>query len=235
MVRRIIVPLNPATESSLEGGANQPPRGPARRRIRTGFWITIAPLVLVCGFQQTSVENARKLLDECKNAEFYREKILRWAASPDNSNMAFLFSIAACILVFYAVRFFVWVVTSMFSSGNAEHKKGVAVMLYPIGVQLTTVYFLNGDQGEAAEQIVQENACFIPRDQIIDSVVTEVVLAHKVRSVIVFRLRHSHRSDNPNQHAAIQLREAFPGVDLTYNECLAIRSQINNYIMTTEQ
>lgn len=57
---------------------------------------------------------------------------------------------------------------------------------------------------------------FVPRQEIVDCVVTEIILVHKVENAIVLR-RHQKKSPV----------DMFPMVNLTYNECLCIRQKIN--------
>jgi len=110
---------------------------------------------------------------------------------------------------------------SLRSRGSKNDRcRGIAVMIYPIGVQLTEVSMKDDD--DIGSNYLQENPRFIPRDQIVDCVVTEVVLAHRVQSVVVFRV-----STSKDRHSgSFQLINAFPGVNLTYRECLSVRGQI---------
>ena len=92
--------------------------------------------------------------------------------------------------------------------------------MYHIGVQLATVWVST----DSDNSVVQEcNPRFIPRDQIIDCIVTEVILAHRIQTTVVFRLQKK-------QNDLMQLVNAFPGVDLNYSECAIIRSQIKTYL-----
>jgi len=140
--------------------------------------------------------------------------------------LAVVVAFLGCLMA--AMHFVRWSGESNNSAGN----KGIAVMLYHVGVQLTTVSLLN-DRWTESVTTAPGNARFIPRDQIIDCVVTEVILAHKIQNVVVFRLqRRSRRANHAHDVPAdsIELVNAFPGVDLTYMECCAIRSQINSYL-----
>jgi hypothetical protein len=77
------------------------------------------------------------------------------------------------------------------------------VTMYPLGVQLS------GPTGTPR---------FLPRDVVVDCVVTEVILAHKVISVVIFRVK--------GRNGTTELVDAFPGMDMTYVECLTVRSKI---------
>lgn len=59
----------------------------------------------------------------------------------------------------------------------------------------------------------------LKKGDIVDCVVSELVLPHKVASVVVFRLR-------PGGGDSMRLVEAFPGAELTYVECLVLRNEI---------
>lgn len=107
----------------------------------------------------------------------------------------------------------------LFGISPKRDEEGVAVSMYPLGVQLATVWV---KENEATGTSTRKPRAFIPRDQIVDCVVTEVIWAHKVQSVVVFRVESCQ--------GKIQLISAFPGVEMTYRECLQARSQINAYL-----
>jgi len=98
-------------------------------------------------------------------------------------------------------------------------KREVAVTVSPIGVQLSTLE--NGS--------TQGRPLLLPLDQIKDCVVNEVVLSHKVRSAVLFRVwKQSPDADKEY----IKLVEAFPGAEMTHTECLAIRNEIVKSLQT---
>jgi hypothetical protein len=127
--------------------------------------------------------------------------------------------------------------TFSWTSSRATNKEqGVAVFIYPLGIQLATVVY---DVDQQQQHLVSGPQSFLdvkpgpffPRDQIIDCIVNEVILAHKVISVVVFRVRQRTESrtigvSHTHTHAFIKLVHAFPGADMTYVECLAIRHEI---------
>ncbi|KAL7567726.1 hypothetical protein ACA910_012060 [Epithemia clementina (nom. ined.)] len=63
--------------------------------------------------------------------------------------------------------------------------------------------------------IVTTLIMFVPRDEILDCVVNEQLLAHRVRNCLLLRLKNRRR-----------LVEPFPTLDLTYMECLKVRNEI---------
>ena len=58
---------------------------------------------------------------------------------------------------------------------------------------------------------------FLPRDTIGDCIVYEVILSHEVQNVVAFRLKAS---------SGDKLIPAFPGTDMTYEECFYLRQEI---------
>lgn len=114
-----------------------------------------------------------------------------------------------------------------------KQERGAALFIYPFGIQLASVYFGSSVEDNSHGFHTIKHGSFLPRDEIIDCVVNEVILAHKVVSVILFRLKksiscsHSDRCENSN-HARCDalLVEAFPGIEMSYNKCLILRQQI---------
>lgn len=76
----------------------------------------------------------------------------------------------------------------------------MTIQLFPSGIQIS--------QGGSTPPI------FLFKDNILDCVVNEQILACRVRNRVVFRLKDS------------QQVEAFPGIDLPYMECLRLRHEI---------
>jgi hypothetical protein len=106
--------------------------------------------------------------------------------------------------------------------------RGAVVSIYPLGVQLSTVC-------RSIDPTVTDLALcrmiprmFIPRYQIVDCIVTEVIWAHKVQSMVVFRVSIQSQSTDDT---AMQLVGAFPGIEMTYLECLQYRRQINSSLI----
>mmetsp|Transcript_41888 Transcript_41888/g.58889 ORF Transcript_41888/g.58889 Transcript_41888/m.58889 type:complete len:174 (+) Transcript_41888:19-540(+) len=95
------------------------------------------------------------------------------------------------------------------------------VSITPIGVQLST---------SRNRQIQPGKKRFFSREDIVDMVVTEVILSHKVVSVLMFRLAKEARSGRSVQElmdaGKIELQVAFPGVEMKYKQCMDMRTEI---------
>jgi hypothetical protein len=100
----------------------------------------------------------------------------------------------------------------------------VAVAVYPIGIQLVT----------KVNSVPKGEPVFLARDEIRDCVVNEFILSYKVRSVVMFRVYRSN-PETSRKVSSIRLVEAFPGVDMTYTECLTARSKIMEYLQQSHQ
>ena len=90
----------------------------------------------------------------------------------------------------------------------------VVLSVYPIGIQLDS----NNSSGIPT---------FVPREDVVDCVVTEIIRAHCVFSTLVIRVRQQPANDDND---SIRLIPAFPGVEMTYKECLTMRHEINKYL-----
>jgi len=90
----------------------------------------------------------------------------------------------------------------------------VAVAVYPIGVQLM--------KRDVTGRCVQV-PLFLPREDVLDCIVNEIILSQKVVSVAVIRVRGT-----ASGKSFCRLVESFPGVEMSYEECLAMASLINN-------
>jgi hypothetical protein len=113
-----------------------------------------------------------------------------------------------------------------------------AVAAYPVGLQLCTIPFSSTEQRDAeffATSIASNMTpgVFFPRNIVLDCVVAEIVFSYKVESIVVLRIC----KDTENQtlplsenESSKRLIDVFPRVSLTYMECLALRSQINEYL-----
>lgn len=99
--------------------------------------------------------------------------------------------------------------------GSAESRE-VSVDVYPLGIQLTTRV------GQKRRQ--KGRPLFLPRSDILDCIVTEVIMWNRVQSAVVFRIKSYTTPES------FQLVEAFPQVELTYEECLTMRRNINKYL-----
>lgn len=177
------------------------------------------------------------------------QQVYSTALSDKNNNVSSLALIAAAVsalLVVVGIRLGLWETIKSDVSEDGGSSKGVAVFMYPLGVQLATVSFNKVVPNAVATAIPSTTTprLFLPRDQILDCIVTEVIWAHRVQSTVVFRVRRSSQCDTPLQLAKtnvmaktaakeqIQLVSAFPGAEMTYVECLTARLQINAYLTT---
>jgi hypothetical protein len=84
-----------------------------------------------------------------------------------------------------------------------------------------------------------ETPLLIPREDILDIIVNEIILSHKVVSVVVFRVLKRQGClkctstvkfagmGSLLQEGMVHLITAFPGVEMTYRECLVISKKIS--------
>jgi hypothetical protein len=102
----------------------------------------------------------------------------------------------------------------------------VTVEVFPLGVQLLRN---------------QKSSLFIPRDVILDVVVNEVILAHKVVSVVLFRILKENKLHEPwdasdvlpttstlLREGRVHLVPAFPGVEMRFAECHMMRKELSS-------
>jgi hypothetical protein len=80
-----------------------------------------------------------------------------------------------------------------------------SVTVFPLGLQLVTSYS-------------NKQPTLLLHQEIVDCIVNEVILAHKVINVILFRCYDAKGN--------IKLVQAFPGMQLNYRDCLRIRSDL---------
>lgn len=101
-------------------------------------------------------------------------------------------------------------------------KQSVAVVtVYPcLGAQLSNEIL---DHKLTTTTQTGKNRKFLPQDKILDCIVYEVILSHMVKNVIAFRIQ---KSTNDEEEEDLQLVPAFPGTEMTYQECLYMRQQI---------
>lgn len=81
----------------------------------------------------------------------------------------------------------------------------------------------------------------IPRNVVIDVVVNEVILSHKVVSVVILRLLKSAKTKEARQPIQtllqddkVRLEVAFPGVELSYMDCIRMRWEISQALCLME-
>lgn len=101
----------------------------------------------------------------------------------------------------------------------------VTVTVYPTGVQLATTH-------------QNRPPLFLPRDQILDVICTECILAHKVISVVLFRVLKGGTNDPYNRppiasllkEGRIHLVPAFDGVEMSFEECQKVRRKLSAFL-----
>jgi hypothetical protein len=124
--------------------------------------------------------------------------------------------------------------------GNVDQTSALhecIVSIYPIGIQIECVVRSSlsrktDDEHRVTHRTRRRKPIFVPRETVIDCVVSEVVHSHKVGSKVLFRVGVGpkfHQSD-----VYVHLVDAFPGVEMTYEECLAMRAEINRYLLQEE-
>jgi hypothetical protein len=146
---------------------------------------------------------------------------------------------------------------AMFKQRKANGKEVQAVALYPLGIQLGT---LAVDNTSTNERLIPRE--FLHRETVVDCVVTEVVHSYKVQSAVMLRTAHvtvqsllnndratkngqdgttgSNKGDiftrtrNSRDRVNCLIR-LFTDVEMTYVECLTIRSQINMYLQRNDK
>jgi hypothetical protein len=103
------------------------------------------------------------------------------------------------------------------------------VSIYPIGIQIEC-FVLSSQSGQADVQMSgHRKPIFFPRETVIDCVVSEVVHSQRVSSKLLFRIGEWPKFSR--SEAYVHLVEAFPGVELTFVECLAMRAEMNRYLL----
>jgi len=215
MVDRIIVQAKKSNEAT--------PGSSQLRGVIAAKWVLVPLILAYCGTYLLEIQRIEEAMDRLY--AHFLDLIELNSEDIDSAIPIALFSLLA-----FSVASVLYCITRIIlGSPTTNNNQGVAVTLYHAGVQLSTVSLLKGHSGD---EVQQKNPRFIPRDQIIDCIVTEVVLAHRVQSVVVFRLRKQPISSALEKEAcSIQLVNAFPGIDLSFMECCAIRSRVNSYLL----
>ena len=114
--------------------------------------------------------------------------------------------------------------------GREEKTCQVTATVYPVGVQLARMQ----------RQRPVGPPLLIPRDLILDVIVNEVILAHKVVSVVVFRVlkkdaistQSTKDATKPSmssllRQGCIHLVPAFPGVEMSFADCQRMRRELS--------
>lgn len=147
------------------------------------------------------------------------------------------------------------------SRRKPKRKDMEAIVLYPLGIQLGTITLDVSCSNSANIKVTPQ--VFLHRETIIDCVVTELVYSHKVQSTVILRTKQHHsecKNVNPKpafteyettaeddditktltrtretRESINNLIQLFSDFEMTYVECLAIRSQINNYLKLNDE
>ncbi|CAB9508979.1 expressed unknown protein [Seminavis robusta] len=140
---------------------------------------------------------------------------------------------ATCTMALLAVGSII-----VFATTNPAKKsqETVAVLtIYPaLGAQLSQETRRKGSSSSAKNQRSQDNSVqmrnqlFLPRDQIVDCVVYEVIWSHKVMNVVALRIHATttQEKSETQQQQTLKLIPVFPGTEMTYEECLYMRQEI---------
>ena len=121
-----------------------------------------------------------------------------------------------------------------------DGKRIPAVVLYPIGIQLCKITVsskteIEENGFESASVIIKANivpGIFLFRDVVLDCVVAEIVHSYKVESRAFLRIfgETQNLGTQSSGKPVAKLIDIFPDVNMTYMECLFVRSQINEYL-----
>jgi len=132
--------------------------------------------------------------------------------------------------------------SSSSSSLDDETHQEVSVSIYSSGVQIGGAKTeFRSMQSIFASSSSRNTRCgppfpvYLPRESVLDCVVSEVLFAHKVSSVVVFRVVAHKNTKGPRAasqseettESNVYLVPAFPGVDMTYDECVTMKNKIN--------
>jgi hypothetical protein len=116
-------------------------------------------------------------------------------------------------------------VTFLLLNRQRGNPRRVTVTVYPIGVQLS-------------KSRPNQPPLFLPRDQILDVICTENILAHKVISVVLFRVLKGGTNDPFNKppiasllkEGRVHLVPAFDGVEMSFAECQNVRRKLSAFL-----
>ncbi len=220
--RRIISPAF----TRQKNAASNTPQGEGRTNDETSLNNFIAPVVLVI------VTNFKDLID-AKNS--YNK---RWIS------MTLIVASILTLLVILLRR-------------KPKHKLMEAIALYPLGIQMGTI---SVDDPNSSDIKLTPNE-FLHRETIVDCIVTELVYSYTVQSSVMLRINQDVESTNnvrsptkvnktdahddddvtdklartrTARESVTNIIRLFSDVEMTYMECLGIRSQINNYLQRND-
>jgi hypothetical protein len=121
-----------------------------------------------------------------------------------------------------------------------ERSRVPAVAVYPVGLQLCTIPSSSTERKDSEYVYIPTASSkitpgiFFPREIVLDCVVAEIVYSYKVESFVFLRLckdAENQTLPTSQDESAAKLMAVFPNVHMTYMECLAVRSQINEYLL----
>ena len=167
-------------------------------------------------------------------------------SKPSNQIYVFMIIVSVLTLVTMLVR------------RKPKRKEMEAIALHPLGIQLGTIPVDVNVNNFSSSDIMLTPQEFLRRETIIDCVVTELVFSYKVQSAVILRIKQPHdefKNVNPmstftdnktdaeddgitksltrtrrSREIIYCLIHLFSDFEMTYLECLNIRSQINNYL-----
>ena len=201
-----------------------------RGGVSTNRFLLVVVLVLAA-----SLWNSEAVIDLAQSTSLHQALAWIWMkcvdpeSIPDN-----LVTIAVQTLIGLVLGTFL--LSSLLGSTTSTSKLAVATIYPALGVQLSTELHTvtNKDKEEIQETSknykILGNPVFLPRDQIVDCIVYEVILSHKVVTVVAFRIQSETGKDNnlesTGMDSEVRLIPAFPGTEMTYRECLSMRREI---------
>ena len=223
--RRIISPALTRHRNAV----SNTPEGEGRSNDETSLSYFIAPVVLVI------VTNFKDLIN---------------AKNSHNNRWMSMILIAASVFILLIILL----------RPKPKHKPMEAIALYPLGIQMGTISVVDPNSSD----IKLSPNKFLHRETIVDCIVTELVYSYKVQSSVMLRINQdvestntvrspitankidAHHDDDDDdvtdklartrtaRENVTNLIRLFTDVEMTYMECLEIRSQINNYLQRND-
>jgi hypothetical protein len=154
----------------------------------------------------------------------------------------------------HVLAIFVPIIAAIAATRPFEDQR-ILVLIYVLALVVIGLVYLRGGKSEELEVSVSVNQLsvqlstyrngkvmgypiLISRRDIVDIVVNEVILSHRVVSVLVFRVLKLTGNTTPEakkvqpMHAllkddTIRLQVAFPSVEMSYKECMTMRWEIS--------
>jgi hypothetical protein len=167
----------------------------------------------------------------------------------ENANI--LLSLGRVALVAVVVKMALLMIRFLFGSNKASSSSSAATQasqqqeqqpvlilsVFAAGVQLSkstctlspSIFTENGAVVSLSSEAPSSSSIplyFLPRTDIVDCIVQEVIWSYKVTSVLFFRVVVTTTGTEQQQQQTLRLVEVFPGVELLYMECLMLRGEI---------